>query len=81
MKITVESTEEIVELAGKSGILPTRIWEGQTDDGIPVKLFVTRVAVREDQPADVFERFARELTETAPLRRGAQVFDLRYFVD
>lgn len=56
MKITVESTEKIVWLNG----VPARIWEGQTDTGIPIHCFVTRIAVSKDQDATQFEQELQE---------------------
>lgn len=41
MKILVESTSKIVELDGVS----VRVWEGNTENGIPVHVFIARVAV------------------------------------
>lgn len=60
MKITIESTTKIVDVGGG---LQARVWEGHTEGGTAVHLFVTRVAVSKDEPADVLERFERELTE------------------
>lgn len=52
MKITIESTEKIVELSG----VPARIWEGHTENGIAVHCFVTRIAVvKTEDDASQFE--------------------------
>lgn len=40
MKITLESTTKIVELNG----VPARVWEGETEHGVPCFAFVTRIA-------------------------------------
>jgi len=58
MKITVESTSKIVELSG----VPARIWEGQTDSGIKVHCFVTRIAIDKDELR--ISEFEKELKET-----------------
>jgi hypothetical protein len=70
MKITIESTDKITSLEireGRHGIsMPARIWEGFTDSGIPVHVFVTRIAPTvEDKPenAEKFREFDRELKE------------------
>ncbi len=52
MRITVESTTKKVQLNG----VPARIWEGMTDSGIPVHVYITRVAVEEGQNQEQFER-------------------------
>ena len=52
MKITIESTTKTVELNG----IVARVWEGQTDSGIPVHCFVTRIGVHREQDSSQFER-------------------------
>ena len=70
MKVTIESTEKIVELEVRNGSrvasIPARIWEGHTESGIPVHVFVTRISPTiEDIPVnrDKFGEFERELKE------------------
>jgi len=58
MKITIESTTKIVELNG----IPCRIWEGETESGIKMHAFISRVAIGKDENA---EEFARELQQCA----------------
>jgi hypothetical protein len=60
MKITIESTTKVVEL---NGGIPARIWEGQTESGIPIHCFITRVGVAEDQDCTQFERELKECRE------------------
>ena len=70
MKIAIESTTKIVHLNG----VPARIWEGQTDSGIPIHCFITRVAVHNDLDHTQFERELQEQrkpstdVEALPLR-------------
>lgn len=52
MKLTIESTSHIVTLNG----VPARVWEGVTESGVHVHCYVTRVAVKADQPTEEFER-------------------------
>lgn len=52
MRITLESTTKLVEVNG----VPARIWEGETESGIPVHAYVTRLAVDEGQNQEDFER-------------------------
>jgi hypothetical protein len=68
MKITIESTDKITSLEIRDGLhgisMPARIWEGYTESGIPVHVFVTRIApTLEDKPenAEKFREFDREL--------------------
>ena len=59
MKITIENTDKIVTLNG----VPARIWEGETDSGIRVHCFITRIAVKRHDAR--IEEVERELQETA----------------
>lgn len=52
MKIQIEATDKIVTLDG----VECRVWEGTTESGIPCKVFVHRLAVREDHDAEQFDR-------------------------
>jgi hypothetical protein len=78
MKITIEATEKTVQVRNEhGGWVPARIWEGETETGVPVHCYVTRIAVPEGRaPAD-YEQFERELRvqrkpspqiDTLPLR-------------
>jgi hypothetical protein len=51
MVVTLRSTTKVVELNG----VPARVWEGETDTGIAVHAFITRVAVDRDDDASQFE--------------------------
>lgn len=70
MKITVSNTSKIVELNG----VPARIWEGETDSGIPVHCYVTRIAVASDADDAQFKAELQEArapsveVEAIPLR-------------
>jgi hypothetical protein len=52
MTLTITSTDEITELDG----VPVRLWNGVTEGGIPVLVFVHRLAVHESQDQAAFER-------------------------
>jgi hypothetical protein len=56
MKITIENTTKIVSVND----VPARIWEGQTESGIPVHCYITRIAVHND---DDHTQFEKELLE------------------
>ncbi|MBV8971214.1 MAG: hypothetical protein JO290_02865 [Sphingomonadaceae bacterium] len=53
MKMTLESTDQVVEVRVAGTIVPARVWEGTTERGVPVQALITRVAVAGD--ADHFE--------------------------
>ena len=56
MTIEITSTTKIVTLNG----VPARIWEGRTAAGVPIHVYVTRVAVREGLDAGELERELQE---------------------
>jgi hypothetical protein len=56
MRITLESTTQIVEVNG----VPARVWEGTTESGIPVSALITRLAVERTQDTAQFEAELRE---------------------
>jgi len=66
MKITLESTSKIVMLKPDklSDGVPARIWEGQTESGIKVHCFITRIAVNKNEPR--IHEFENELEEQNP---------------
>lgn len=59
MKVTLQSTDKIVQLNG----VPARVWEGESSSGIKVHAFITRVAVGKDEDCVEFEK---ELKECGP---------------
>lgn len=62
MKITLESTDKLVDLNG----IPARVWEGQTESGIRVHAFITRIAVHRDDDTSEFERDLQEHRAPSP---------------
>lgn len=76
MKITIESTTQIIELETKDGRgrIPGRLWEGHTDSGIPVQCIVTRIAA---PAAEDLTQFERELRECREPETEPQAFSLR----
>lgn len=76
MKITIESTDQIVELLVRGISVPARLWKGTTDKGADVMVFVTRISVGADKDQAEFER---ELQETPATRAEEfwQVFPTR----
>lgn len=61
MKLTIQNTSAFTRING----VPARVWEGETEKGIKVTCFITRVAVREDSDCSQFEA---ELKEQEPLK-------------
>jgi hypothetical protein len=68
MKITIESTEKVVTLRIGSHEVPARIWQGETASGIPVQVYVTRIAPEIPRHDVRQAQFLNELRETAPPR-------------
>jgi hypothetical protein len=66
MKITIKSTSKIVVLkaATLSDGVPARIWVGETESGIKVHCFVTRIAVAKNELR--VDEFEKELLEQIP---------------
>lgn len=56
MKVTIESTDKIVELTMHGQTLPARVWEGETAHGVKCHAYITRIAVDPDADAREFER-------------------------
>lgn len=52
MTLTITATETVTTLNG----VPARLWEGVTEDGIPCKVFVHRVAVSDLHDSAAFDR-------------------------
>ncbi len=59
MKITIESTDQMVKVNGA----PARIWEGKTELGVPVFCMITKIGVHNKEDTSQFET---ELKECIP---------------
>ena len=70
MKVKLESTLKIVELNG----VPARIWEGETESGIKVHAFITRIAAAEGSD---LRQFDAELKECRQPSADVQSYPLR----
>jgi hypothetical protein len=75
MRITIEAIETIDTV---QGLIPARIWIGQTDSGVPVKAWLAVIQPQTDDPA-LLESFALELKQV-PMTRQLTSFDLRLVV-
>lgn len=70
MKITIQSTDKVIHLNGA----PTRIWEGATENGLPIVCLVSELTGDFDGPYDEFERYPNKHTLASP---AAERFALR----
>ncbi len=61
MRVQMEPTEMVVDLNGVSA----RVWNGTTEGGVQIFVFVHRVAVRD---VDDIEAFTAELIEMPEIR-------------
>ena len=84
MKITIESTHALVDLVPvsskhsvdrgppvdeKGAVVPARIWEGTTESGVPVVVFVTRISPQ-THDLEANARFAAEQPSFEPFVGG-----------
>lgn len=60
MKLSLISTTKIVELEVTGGVVPARIWEGETESGIKVHCYITLVAVAEGENTEQFDTELRQ---------------------
>lgn len=78
MKVTLESTNRIVQVeAPGGGTIPGRVWEGTTPSGIFVSAVITRLAT----PLDADQsQFLAELSEQSPVPQRSDVWPNRMVV-
>lgn len=60
MKVTLESTDRIVELELQGQVVPARVWVGKTARGVACHAFITRIAVHSALDASEFEQDLQE---------------------
>jgi len=79
MKIIIESTAKLVHFQIDEATVPARIWEGQTEDGIPVHCYITRIcpSIPMPLPADIEKKFATQLAEQKAPSAVVQSIPLR----
>lgn len=84
MKITIESTPKIIQLVVNGREVPARVWQGQTESGIPVQCFITRISpeVPKTDPRidELTAEFARELLRQADPRPSVEAIPLRFIL-
>jgi hypothetical protein len=79
MKVTITNTSKIVTLNG----VPARCWEGTTESGIPVTMFVTRIMVdntKVDHLRGAMIEFEKELQEVAAPSAELQAIPLKMII-
>jgi len=85
MKITIESTTKIVTLETSNGPIQARVWQGETENGIPVHCFVTRIAPEVKEGDVDFQavtaEFERHLQRCADPRPTVEAIPLRFIID
>lgn len=85
MKITIESTSKIVTMVVNGHDVPARVWQGETESGIPVQCFITRVSpeISKSHPKidELTAEFDRELNRVADPHPSVEGIPLRFFVD
>jgi hypothetical protein len=84
MKVTLESTTKIVELEIHGRAVPARVWQGSTENGVPVHAFITLIVpeVRLDHPDfdRLTEQFERDLERQAAPRATVDAIPLRFII-
>jgi hypothetical protein len=77
MKITIESTIKVIHLDINGTLVPARVWEGETESGVPVHCFVTRIAptIEKNDPRQL--EFETELREQRPPTPAVATYPLR----
>lgn len=55
MKVQLESTTKVVTFEIDGALVPARVWEGETESGIPVHAYITRIAVPDTEDQSEFE--------------------------
>lgn len=74
MKITIESTSQIVTIVQGVAEITARVWEGQTESGIKVACLIPRIVARR---ADDLTQFEAELKEQPVATAALFAFPLR----
>jgi hypothetical protein len=74
MRISISSTTKIVKLNG----VPARIWQGETESGIKVHCYITRIAIDRDETRT--EEFECDLEEHEAPRLDLRVIPLNLLI-
>lgn len=74
MKITIESTSQIMTING----VRCRIWEGETESGIKVNCIIPRIAVYENSDQTQFDKELQEVKP--PSKEALEAFPLKMII-
>lgn len=84
MKVVLEATRKLVTLVVDGADVPARVWQGQTESGIPVQAFITRIAPEiprsDPRHAELTAEFDRELVLCADPRPTVAAIPLRMII-
>ena len=84
MKVMLENTSKIVRLVIGGKEVPARVWQGQTESGIPVQAFITRIApeIPKSDPRidELTSEFERDLIRVADPRPSVEGIPMRFIV-
>ena len=73
MKITISPTAQLIDING----VQCRVWTGANEYGTRCDLFIARVVISKDEPAEAQAVFERELTEKRPPATATNVWPAR----
>lgn len=76
MKIILNSTTKVVQL----GCVSARIWEGETETGIKVHAYITRIAYDINEPPEVVKQFTSELEQCRVPSPAIEAIPLRLII-
>lgn len=84
VKVTLESTTKIVDIQTVDGSVKARVWQGQTDSGVPVQAFIPLISpeVRRSDPHhdELTAEFDRDLKRHAEPRPTVELIPLRFII-
>jgi hypothetical protein len=66
MRVQLESTAKLVELKIGQAWVPARVWQGHTESGIPVHVYITRIAAHRKEDLAEFEAELKEQSAPSP---------------
>jgi hypothetical protein len=66
LKVQLESTTKIVTFEINGVSVPARIWEGETESGIPVHAYITRIAAPNNADLAQFDAELLECRNPSP---------------